>query len=64
MVSYEVWRLLGMVMFWREQEADEQVPAWELAEDVLRRGNYSLAEKTADDGEEVAVAQTLRWKAR
>jgi hypothetical protein len=57
MVSYEVWRLLGMVMSWREQGADEQVQAWGLAEGVLRRGNYSLVEKTADDAEEVVVAQ-------
>jgi hypothetical protein len=57
MVSYEVWRLLGMVMSWREREADEQVRVWGLVEGVSRRENYSLAEKTADDAEEVVVAQ-------
>lgn len=57
MVSYEVWRLLGMVTSWRELGADEQQRAWELVEGVLRKENWSWAAKTADDVEEAVVAQ-------
>ena len=58
MVSYEVWSLLGMASSSRGREADEQMRVWGLGEVVSRKVRRSLAAKTVDDAEAVAVGHS------